>query len=273
MTARLAVFGNPIEHSRSPAIHEAFGAMAGIDLVYEKVLVPEGKFNDLAAAFMEGGTGFNITVPYKETAWKFVDYSSEKADLAQAVNTISRDGNGKVVGDNTDGAGLIKDLLSNLGWVLESKKLLVLGAGGAVSGVLGDLLDAGPCSVDLWNRTQEKAQELELRFDDPRLRSVETDGLSEGYDLIINGTSAGLSGQMVALPSRIVADHTRCYDMIYGETTTSFNSWCLEQANCQVADGLGMLVEQAALAFMIWFDSEVETASVISRLRASLQHS
>ena len=270
MTARLAVFGNPVEHSRSPSIHEAFGKQAGIDLHYEKVLVNDGDFEREASEFMKLGIGFNITVPFKSAAWQFVDHCSDKAAQAQAVNTISRDSRGILTGDNTDGEGLVRDLVCNLGWEIESKHLLVLGGGGAVSGVLGDLLEAGPSSIDILNRTHEKATILAQRFGDPRLRSIEKNSLAAGYDLIINGTSAGLSGEVVDLPAHIVGDQTCCYDMIYGDSTTSFNHWCLKQASCQVSDGHGMLVEQAALAFRIWFGIDVNTTRVIKLLREQL---
>ena len=219
---------------------------------------------------MREGMGCNITVPYKTAAWRLVDKCSSKAQLAQAVNTISSNDSGELVGDNTDGGGLARDLLRNLGWSLEAKNILVVGAGGAVSGVLTNLLEAAPAAIDLWNRTYEKALELEKRFGNPSLRAVDRESLSAGYDIIINGTSAGLSGQVVELPTRILAKHSHCYDMVYGQKITPFNRWCLNQTNCSVADGLGMLVEQAALAFTIWFDTQVETGGVINRLRALL---
>ena len=270
MTAHLAVLGNPIAHSRSPEIHSAFAKLTGIDLNYEKILVPEGEFDAIATNFMQGGTGLNITVPYKKTAWRFVDQRSYKVHLAQAVNTISRNASGDLVGDNTDGGGLTRDLVLNLDWSLKAKNILLLGAGGAVSGVLADLLEAKPATIDLLNRTHEKAFELAKRFSNPCLRAVKKESLSAGYDIIINGTSAGLSGQDVDLPPRVVAEHSQCYDMVYGKEITQFNRWCLNQANCTVADGLGMLVEQAALGFSIWFGTKVETATVIERLRSSL---
>jgi len=270
MTFRLAVLGNPIKHSRSPIIHAAFAEAAGIDLSYEKLLVPSRQFEAMATKFMRQGSGLNITLPFKGRACQLVDICSTKSELAQSVNTIYRNNRGQIVGDSTDGGGLKRDLLYNLGWFLEAKNLLVLGSGGAVSAVLADLLETKPFAIDLWNRTYEKALELEKRFNNPKLRAVDKENLSEGYDVIINGTSASLNGEVAKLPAQIVADHSHCYDMVYGEKITDFNRWCQRQANCVVADGLGMLVEQAALSFRIWFDVEVETGSVIELLRESL---
>ena len=270
MTTLLAVMGNPVEHSRSPTIHEAFADSVGIDLNYEKILVPEGQFESMAKDFMIEGFGLNITLPFKGQAFQLVDLCSNKAEIAQSVNTISRNNSGQIIGDNTDGGGLKRDLLYNLGWSLEAKNLLILGAGGAVRGVIADLLETKPFSIDLWNRTHLRALELERQFNNSRLRAVDSDNLSSGYDVIINGTSAGLSSEVIQLPRRIVKEHSHCYDMIYGQAITDFNRWCLKQADCIVADGLGMLVEQAALAFEIWFDVEVQTNNVIKRLRESL---
>ena len=273
MIAKLAVFGNPIAHSRSPKIHAMFGEQTDIDLHYEKVLVPAGQFAELARRFLAEGTGFNVTLPYKGEAWAFVDEASNDANLAQAVNTISVNLAGQVRGDNTDGDGLVTDITQNLSWVITGKRVLVLGAGGAVSGVLGSLLSQAPASIQINNRTRTKAERLVARFNDERLSCVSTAQLESNYDLIINGTSAGLVGDNPALPALIVGQDSHCYDMIYGgpgtqPARTTFNTWCLSHANCDVADGLGMLVEQAALAFAIWFDRPVDTQPVITELRA-----
>ena len=163
------------------------------------------------------------------------------------------------------------DIVHNLCWDVSGQGLLVLGAGGAVSGVLQSLLDENPAGIHLYNRTAQKAAVLARRIADTRLKVVSRDELDEGYSLIINGTSAGLTGELIDLPGHIADTHSRCYDMVYGPGTTTFNTWCMEQAPCSVADGLGMLVEQAALAFNVWFDRDVETAPVIERLRASMK--
>ena len=274
---KLAVFGNPIEHSRSPQIHQLFATQTEIELSYKKVLVPDGQFNAVADTFMQdgtgmqGGTGFNITLPCKLDAWQYVARASDSANLAQAVNTISRSKDGELRGDNTDGAGLVRDLQDNLGWQVKDKKVLVLGAGGAVSGVLSDLLKCSPASVHLCNRTTAKAEALAERLADSRLQAVSRATLGAAYDLVINGTSAGLTQQDVDVPGKIIADHSCCYDMVYGTGVTRFNGWCKQQSSqCDVTDGLGMLVEQAALAFHIWTGRSAVTAPVIQLIRQAL---
>ena len=269
---KLGVLGNPVAHSRSPEIHQQFAAASGISLSYEKVLVPDGTFSSVASDFLDSGFGFNITLPCKRDAWQFVDEVSKRANQAEAVNTISRTADGKLRGDNTDGPGLVNDLVQNLGWPLADRKILVIGAGGAVSGVLASLLAEGPGVLHVTNRTFEKAQKLEQKF--AGATAIALDQLQESYDLVINGTSAGLSQQDLEIPGSVITGKTHCYDMIYGPGTTRFNQWCLKQAECDVADGLGMLVEQAALAFMIWFGGQVNTApdtqAVIETIRNTL---
>ncbi|MFT7221090.1 MAG: shikimate dehydrogenase [Candidatus Azotimanducaceae bacterium] len=269
--ARLAVFGNPIAHSLSPEIHRQFATQSGVRLEYERILVPEGKFAATADAFLAEGKGFNITVPCKIDAYGYAKELSAAASDAQAVNTISLNSEGKVFGDNTDGQGLLRDITANLGWQVEGRHILLLGAGGAASGVLPSLLAAGPTSVHVYNRTHKKAVDLVKRFKQRgNVVAVKQADFFEGYDLVINGTSAGLAGGSVDLPGDIIDSETRCYDMIYGADTTVFNAWCLDQADCVVADGLGMLVEQAALAFKLWFDQRVETFTVINEIRSSI---
>lgn len=267
--ARLAVLGRPVQHSRSPDIHAQFARQTGIELDYGKILVPEGDFDRIASAFLEDGLGFNVTVPCKHEAFDFVDETTGPAEAAQAVNTVFRK-NGTVFGANTDGPGLVTDITRNLEWVLAGTSILILGAGGAVSGVLGSLLDENPAEIHLYNRTREKATRLAERFADRRLKAVDKKDLAAGYPVVINGTSAGLAGESMDLPPHIVGDGSHCYDMIYGAGATIFNRWCLEQAACTTADGLGMLVEQAALSFGIWFDRAVDTEAVIASLRAEL---
>ena len=273
--AKLGVFGRPIEHSRSPEIHQLFSAQTGISLSYEKILVPEGQFNAMAIEFLKTGKGFNITTPCKYEAFQWAKEHSPAASLAGAVNTISVNAAGVISGDNTDGAGLIQDITHNLGWTIKGKKLLVLGAGGAVSGLLPSLLAAEPKEIHLHNRTQQKAVALAHRLEDARLipRSVNT--LDAAYDMVINGTSSSLSGEMNTLPNNIVDAGSCCYDLVYGTEPSAFNHWCLQQADCRVADGLGMLVEQAALAFYIWFAEGIKTPlstrPVIDTLRQMMQ--
>jgi shikimate dehydrogenase len=273
---KLAVFGNPIAHSRSPEIHEALARQTGIELGYERILVPAGEFNTASLKFLEaGGLGFNVTLPCKEDAYEFVDQYSDSANRCKAVNTISVGNDGQTHGDNTDGPGLVCDLISNLGWKIEGQSILVLGAGGAVRGVLWDLLKASPESVHLHNRTSTKAEAIVVNLNDERLAAVGPGELGSNYDLVINGTSAGLKGHVLDLPPRIIGSDTCCYDMIYGPSITSFNAWSRDIANCEVADGLGMLVEQAALSFQIWFSELadpglIDTTRIISSLRKNI---
>jgi shikimate dehydrogenase len=260
------VFGNPVEHSRSPEIHQMFAQSTGMTLSYHRVRVPDGQFNKTADEFMKSGYGFNVTVPCKRDAWQWVDSTSERADLAQAVNTVSRDEDGAIVGDTTDGRGLTRDIMRNLGWQIERARVLLVGAGGAASGVIADLMSESPAVLHIHNRTAEKATELAARFDDS-VMAVSNETIESGYDLIINGTSAGLAGDDVSLPDHIIGSHSRCYDMIYSNDVTRFNAWSLARGAGAVSDGLGMLAEQAAFAFDIWFGVMPETREVIESMR------
>lgn len=267
---RLAVIGNPVAHSRSPEIHAAFAIQAGIDVRYVRILAPLDGFRLAVESFVrDGGVGFNVTVPFKHEAYELCDEVSEAARLSETVNTVSvKEGSG-LKGDNTDGVGLVRDIRSNLGWKIADKRILVLGAGGAVSGVLPAMLAEGPAAIDIYNRTQERAVSLAAKFGS-RVRALDEDSLENAYDLIISGTSAGLSGEEISLPTEVVGRHTRCYDMIYDSDATAFNRWA-ELAGCnETSDGLGMLVEQAAFAFDIWFDFKPNTREVIRALRAAL---
>ena len=266
MTFQLAVFGNPIAHSRSPEIHRLFGELTGIQLTYDRILVPVDGFEETAGAFMSSGHGFNVTVPCKQAAYRWVEKRSERAELAQAVNTVYRDADGRIAGDTTDGRGLLQDLQVNLGWEIAGRKVLVLGAGGAVGSVLHDLMAEGPRSLHLWNRTHSRAVSLAERLPDA-VTAVDTEALETGYDLIINGTSAGLSGDALSLPETLISAGTCCYDMVYSRQSTPFNAWCEAMGARTVKDGLGMLVEQAALAFEIWFGVRPETSGVIRQFR------
>lgn len=271
MSARkLAVFGNPVSHSRSPEIHQAFARQAGIRVVYEKILAPLDGFESEVKKFIDaGGTGFNVTLPFKQEACRLMAACSDGARVSQAVNTVTIR-NGRLIGDNTDGTGLVKDINVNLGWPLRDQRILMLGAGGAVRGALWALLQEAPGKVDLFNRTREKAEALVAHYGDSRLESV-TELRGDPYDLIINGTSAGLGGEFAGLPEAVIGEDTRCYDMIYG-STTPFTAWCRDKGTGAIADGLGMLVEQAAFSFAIWFEFHPDTAAVIQDLRASLQN-
>jgi|DEB0MinimDraft_6_1074348.scaffolds.fasta_scaffold04503_5 shikimate dehydrogenase len=271
MTARLAVLGNPIAHSRSPEIHGLFGEQTGIDLRYDRILVPENQFAAVAREFFAApeAVGINITVPCKADAWHLADEKSDNAETAGAVNTLLRRPDGTFAGHNTDGAGLVADLKDNLGWQLANQRILVLGAGGAVRGVLANLLAEQPAKLHIWNRTSARAEALVPIFGG-KLEALTADRLENAYDVIINGTSASLTAQQMTLPPSIIGAESCCYDMVYGPEQTRFNTWCLAQAPCHIADGLGMLVEQAAAAFEIWFGVRPQTRSVLELLRKTL---
>ncbi len=266
----LAVFGNPVNHSRSPDIHRAFAAQTGITLRYEKVLVPAGKFVETAEDFLkQGGLGFNVTLPCKGDAYSYAERLGFEAKQAGAVNTISIDG-GHIRGDNTDGRGLVNDLSGNLGVNLCDARILVLGAGGAVAGVLAALVAAQPELVDIYNRTQLKAVQLAERHA-ACVRAVSSLNSERPYDVVINGTSAGLTGAEVELDSSIFGRETFAYDMVYGPVDTAFIKHAKASGVSGAADGLGMLVEQAALSFEIWFKQAVSAEPLINTLRQEMQ--
>lgn len=269
MTDQYTVFGNPIEHSKSPLIHSEFAKQTQQDMHYGKQLVELGKFAETARAFIQqGGEGFNITVPFKEDAFNFVDERTARAEKAGAVNTIKVLANGKTLGDNTDGVGLVRDITQNLGWTIKDKVVLVLGAGGAVRGVLGPLLEQKPKQIIIANRTVAKAESLaELFTNDGNIQACAfADIPKQAFDLIINGTSASLSGDLPPIPIECIDEQTCCYDMMYSKEPTIFLRWASNQGAEQTADGLGMLIEQAAEAFFIWRSVNPLTLPVMSHL-------
>lgn len=271
MTDRYAVFGNPIEHSLSPEIHTCFARQAGQDLVYSRQLVEIGCFTDAADRFFaEGGKGLNITVPFKEDACQYAHDLTPRAGRAGAVNTLTLQGDGGVLGDTTDGAGMVRDITGNLDWSIAGKNLLILGAGGAVKGVLEPVLEQQPASVFVANRTARKAEILAEAFCD--LGAIYGGGFDavpgQQFDLIINGTSASLGGDLPPVNGAVIGQQTRCYDMMYSKAPTVFLAWAKTQGAFACADGLGMLVEQAAEAFTLWRGVRPETLPVIEVLRA-----
>lgn len=272
MTDQYAVFGNPINHTKSPAIHRQFAEQTGQDLHYGKQLVPEGEFATAAQAFFaQGGKGLNITVPFKLDAFNFAQRLTPRAQCAGAVNTLALQSDGSILGDNTDGIGMVHDM-HNLGWELQGKRILVLGAGGAVRGVLQPLLAEQPLQVVIANRTLAKAQELAAEFHDlGDLQAKSYEELAgEQFDLVINGTSASLSGELPPLPAQLLNANACCYDMMYGAEPTVFMRWAEQQAAAHIADGLGMLVGQAAEAFYLWRHIRPEVVPVIMALRRQL---
>ena len=273
---RYAVVGNPIRHSKSPQIHTAFAEQCGQHMVYRSQLIEVGHFAASARAFFEsGGCGLNVTVPFKLDAFDFADELSGRARRAGAVNTLARQDDGSIYGDNTDGIGLVRDLHDNLGWEIGERRVLLLGAGGAVRGILEPLLRRHPASVVIANRTVDKAVELATAFADlgVTIEGCGFDALCEReFDLVINGTSASLAGELPPLPDGLLSDNGCCYDMMYGAQPTPFMRWAAGQMAWAVADGLGMLVEQAAESFCIWRGVRPETRCVIEQLRAALSH-
>ncbi|MFT4825952.1 MAG: shikimate dehydrogenase [Halioglobus sp.] len=270
---RYAVFGNPIKHSKSPVIHTEFAKQCNQSMLYRAVKVDVHGFSAAAKQFFEsGGSGLNVTVPFKRDAYDFADNKSVRAQRAGAVNTLIYNSDGTISGDNTDGIGLVKDMIANLGWRVNGMRVLVLGAGGAVRGVLEPLLREHPKDLLVVNRTPERAVEIAAQFAD--LGPVEGGAYSligqRQFDLIINGTSGGLSGEMPDIPSSILTQRSCCYDMVYGAEPTVFMRWAAHHAAWAVADGLGMLVEQAAESFYLWRRARPESGPVISQVRASI---
>ena len=266
-----AVFGNPIEHSKSPAIHAAFAAATGEDLSYQKQLVQMGNFSEAADDFFAaGGKGLNITVPFKQDAYGYAARLTARARHAGAVNTLSLQDDGTVMGDTTDGVGMVRDMVDNLGWQIKGKKVLVLGAGGAVRGVLEPLLELLPQHVVIANRTIDNALNLSKGFAEMGyLLGCGFDMLpGQQFDLVINGTSASLSGELPPLPNDLLAERANCYDMMYSAEPTVFMRWAQQHGAAAVSDGLGMLVEQAAASFFLWRGIKPETKAVIADLRA-----
>ena len=276
MTDKYAVFGNPIDHSKSPDIHRQFAEQTGQALSYEKQLVDPQGFEAAADAFFAGGgKGLNITVPFKQDAYAYVARTTPRARRAGAVNTLSLEADGTILGDTTDGVGLVGDIVHNLGWEIRHKKVLILGAGGAVRGVLEPLLEQQPQHVVIANRTVDKALQLAKGFAEfGYLLGCGFDMLGEQqFDLVINGTSASLQGDLPPLPDSLIDPDagTACYDMLYGAEPTPFMQWAAERG-ALVSDGLGMLVGQAAESFGLWRGVRPETAPVIANLRDQLSN-
>jgi shikimate dehydrogenase len=254
MSDRYCVFGNPVGHSKSPAIHAAFAAQTGQDLSYAAVLAPVDDFAGAVRRFVAaGGRGANVTVPFKEEAYRLCTRRTPRAELAGAVNTLVFD-QAEILGDNTDGAGLVRDLVVNLACPLVGKRILLLGAGGAARGALGPLLDAGPAALLIANRTPAKALALATRFAayGPVRGGSYAELADQRFDLVINATSASLGGALPPLPPGVFAAGSLAYDMMYGRGDTPFLTFARRQGAVRLADGLGMLVEQAAEAFFVW---------------------
>jgi shikimate dehydrogenase len=266
---RYAVIGHPIRHSLSPKIHTFFAAQTAQDLTYESIELPLTSFETrMWNLIKEGYLGFNVTAPFKGDAFDFVDELTERAKLARAVNTIKVLKDGRTIGDTTDGVGLLNDLVQNLKWPLEDAHILIIGAGGAVRGVLAPIIEANPASITLANRTLEKAEVLADDF--PQLTPSAFEDLNGQFDIIINGTSASLSGHLPPIPEHLINADVKCYDMMYSATPTAFLKWAENLGATQLSDGLGMLVGQAAESFQYWRQVNPEVQPVITELRTHL---
>lgn len=266
---RYAVFGHPIKHSKSPRIHRMFAEQTGQALDYSAVEVPAEQFETAVAAFFgEGGKGLNCTVPLKELAWRYAEHKTERAQLSKAVNTLALQADGSLLGDNTDGIGLVNDLTVNRGIALAGIRILILGAGGASRGIISPILEQLPQTLVIANRTEDKAVKLAAEFHAKgAISGCGFDALeNQQFDLILNATSASLSGQLPPLPAGLLATGGNCYDLAYGNEPTAFVRWGWENHAANSLDGLGMLVEQAAEAFFIWRGVRPETRPVIELL-------
>lgn len=271
MSDRYAVIGNPIAHSKSPDLHAAFARQCAQDIVYGAILGPLDGFADCVRAFRSsGGRGMNVTLPFKLEAFAIADEVTERARLAEAVNTLMFIGD-RILGDNTDGVGLVRDLKENLGITLKGKRILILGAGGAVRGVLRPLLDEGPVRLAIANNTQSKA--LDLKQQVAAWADIGAGGFGdfagERFDVVINATSASLSGMSIPLPNGTFAEGAMAYDMAYASGNTPFMDFALRHGAARVADGFGMLAGQAAESFHLWRGVRPDIVPVIAGIRAA----
>lgn len=277
MTDYYAVIGNPIAHSKSPEIHAAFALDTRHEIVYTRILAPLDDFAATVTAFRENGaSGVNVTLPFKMEAYEYAMDRSPRAEAAGAANTLRFDhgqSGGRIFADNTDGAGIVSDIRKNLGYTIADKRVLLLGAGGAARSVIGALLDELPASISIANRTPSKAYELAERFArqqlNARVDAVESAHLKKlQYDIVINATSASLYESLPLVPATAFGDTCLAYDMVYANGATPFLLFA-KNAGASIADGLGMLVEQAAETFLVWRGVRPNTAPVIAALRRS----
>ncbi len=262
-----AVLGTPISHSKSPRIHRLFAKQTNQNLNYIAQEVNAENFVEAVTAFFQnGGKGLNCTVPLKELAWQFAEHKTERADYAKAVNTLILQKDGSILGDNTDGIGLVNDLKNNHHVTLQNKKVLILGAGGATRGIILPLLAQQPAEIFVVNRTLEKAKNLANDFKQKIHVGCFDDLQNQQFDLVLNATSASLNNQLPPLPDDLLTSQSICYDLAYGNLPTAFVKWGKKQGAIKSVDGLGMLVEQAAEAFFIWRGIRPQTQDVITLL-------
>ncbi|MBL4581460.1 MAG: shikimate dehydrogenase [Gammaproteobacteria bacterium] len=273
--SKYAVLGNPVSHSKSPLIHSMFAEQTDQVMSYLAISVEENEFEDFVRNFFAGGGGgLNVTVPFKGRAFTLAASCSDRAQLAQAVNTLFLDDNGDIRGDNTDGVGLVTDLKLNNKVTISGQRVLILGAGGAVRGIMAALVYEHAATITIVNRTVSKAELLVEEMQS--MASIEAmsyemlqDAASNGrnFDLIINGTSSSLQGEMPKLDAKLIAPGCCCYDLMYSATDTLFVQWAKQEGASLSIDGLGMLVEQAAEAFVVFRGVRPNTASVMENLR------
>jgi shikimate dehydrogenase len=266
---RYAVFGHPVRHSQSPRIHAAFAAETRQPLSYEAIEAPLDGFDATLRAFIAaGGRGGNVTVPFKEEAFRLADSCDDLAAEAQAVNTLRVEPDGRLAGFNTDGIGLLRDLTQNLGVPLRGRRVLLIGAGGAAAGVIGPLLDAGVADLVVANRTAPRAQALAARFTARGpIHAAPLTAPGRGFDVVLNATAAGFGGQAPAVPVGVFGQRAVAYDLVYGPAAAPFLTLARQAGSTACHDGLGMLVEQAAEAFWLWRGVRPATAPVIAALR------
>ena len=271
---RYGVVGHPVAHSLSPFIHGMFARQTKQELVYRLHDVPPAQFRaHVLEFFARGGRGLNVTVPHKLAAAELANELAPRAERAGAVNTLALRGDNLILGDNTDGAGLVQDLLTNLGIAVARRRILIIGAGGATRGVLAPLLMLGPAELVIANRTLERAEELAQDFVDlGALQCCDFNQLPEGaFDLVINATSASLSGEVPAVSAAVIGAGTVCYDMAYGKEETAFVRWAREHGCSRAEQGWGMLVEQAAESFELWRGVRPDTGPVLAALKRQAQ--
>jgi shikimate dehydrogenase len=264
-----AVIGNPIAHSKSPYIHCLFAEKMGKDISYEAILSPLDQFKETVFTFIKkGGCGMNVTVPFKLEAFTLATQLTLRAQLAGAVNTLIFSGQ-EIKGDNTDGVGLVRDIIENQKVSLTHKKILLLGAGGAARGVILPILEQSPAQLVIANRSIEKAQALKTQFASSLIEVRHFDELTTTFDVVVNATSMSIGGQIPPVSSGIFHAESLAYDMMYGASLSPFLSWAKEQG-VKVSDGLGMLVEQAAESFFVWHGVRPDTGAVLCALREQL---
>ena len=266
MSDRYAVFGNPVAHSRSPAIHTAFAAETGQDIVYERILAPIDGFAGAVETFRrEGGHGANVTLPFKREAWSLATTCSPRAASAEAVNTLRFEPDGTVFGDNTDGVGLVRDIEVNLGQPLAGARVLMLGAGGAAAGVVLPLLDAGVRLLHVANRTAARAEALAARHAGAPVTGGALEAIEGEFEIIVNATSASLGAEAPSIGRVRLLPGGLCYDMMYSVEPTAFLA-ASARDGARIADGIGMLVEQAAESFWLWRGVRPSTIGVLAGL-------